>query len=98
MTGGIQIEYSVSGASIPTTVTSLKDTIIPMVKNGLTADQQVIITDTLVYQISGTDHIVVEAGINESVAQKEGKADLVRIEAAKTAFNFAVKKELDKIE
>lgn len=98
MTGGIQIEYSVSGASIPTTVTSLKDTIIPIVKNGLTADQQVIITDTLVYQISGTDHIVVEAGINESVAQKEGKADLVRIEAAKTAFNFAVKKELDKIE
>ncbi len=56
-----------------------------------------IITDTLVYQISGTDHIVVEAGIDESVAQSGGKADLVRIEAAKTAFNTAVKKELDKM-
>ena len=97
MTGGIQIEYAVSGASLPTTVTSLKDTIIPMVKKGLTADQQAIITDTLVYQISGTDHIVVEAGIDESVAQKDGKADLIRIEAAKTAFNTAVKKELDTI-
>ena len=32
MTGGIQIEYSVSGVSLPATVTSLKDTIIPMVK------------------------------------------------------------------
>ncbi len=48
------------------------------------------------YQISGTNHIVVEAGIDESVAQKDGKADFARIEAAKTAFNTAVKKELDK--
>ena len=97
MTGGIQIEYSVSGVSLPATIASLKDTIIPSVKKGLTGDQQAIITDTLVYQISGTDHIVVEAGIDESVAQSEGKADLVRIEAAKTAFNTAVKKELDTI-
>ncbi len=97
MTGGIQIEYSVSGASLPATIASLKDTIIPMVKKELTPDQQVIITDTLIYQISGTDHIVVEAGIDESVAQKDGKSDLVRIEEAKTAFNTAVKKELDMI-
>ena len=97
MTGGIQIEYSVSGVSLPATIASLKDTIIPTVKNGLTPDQETIITDTLVYQISGTDHIVVEAGIDESVAQKDGKSDLVRIEEAKTAFNTAVKKELDMI-
>lgn len=97
MTGGIQIEYSVVGTSLPDTVTSLKDTIIPVVKKELTPDQQSIITDTLVYQISGTDHIVVEAGIDESVAQKDGKADLIRIEVAKSAFNTAVKKELDKI-
>lgn len=99
MTGGIQIEYAVSGASIPATVASLKETIKleGKLRKELTPDQQVIITDTLVYQISGTDHIVVEAGINESVAQKEGKSDLVRIEEAKTAFNTAVKKELDMI-
>ena len=97
MTGGIQIEYSVSGASLPATIASLKDTIVPMVKKELTPDQETIITDTLVYQISGTDHIVVEAGIDESVAQKDGKSDLVRIEEAKTAFNTAVKKELDMI-
>lgn len=47
------------------------------------------------YQISGTDHIVVEAGINEAAAQSDGKADLVRIDAAKAAFSTAVKKELD---
>jgi preprotein translocase SecF subunit len=97
MTGGIQIEYGVSGVSLPDTVASLKETIIPLVKSGLTPDQQAIITDTLVYQISGTDNIVVEAGIDESVVQSAGKADLGRIEAAKTAFNIAVKKELDKL-
>ncbi|MBC7498413.1 protein translocase subunit SecF [Candidatus Gracilibacteria bacterium] len=97
MTGGIQIEYALSGVSLKDTVISLKDSIIPISRKGLTPDQQVIITDTLVYQISGTDHIVVEAGIDESVAQSGGKADLVRIEAAKTAFNTAVKKELDKM-
>ncbi len=32
MTGGIQIEYSISGASLPATIASLKDTIIPSVK------------------------------------------------------------------
>jgi hypothetical protein len=97
MTGGIQIEYGVSGVSLPDTVASLKETIIPLVKSGLTPDQQAIITDTLVYQISGTDHIVVEAGIDESVVQSAGKADLGRIEAAKMAFNIAVKKGLDKL-
>lgn len=99
MTGGIQIEYSVSGVSLPATVSLLKETtkIEGKLRNELTPDQQVIITDTLVYQISGTDHIVVEAGIDESVAQKDGKSDLVRIEEAKTAFNTAVKKELDMI-
>ncbi|NRH21379.1 protein translocase subunit SecF [Candidatus Gracilibacteria bacterium] len=97
MTGGVQIEYNVDGVSLESTVSSLKETIIPQVKNSLPSDQQAIITDTLVYQISGTKHIVVEAGINEAAAQIDGKSDLPRIEAAKTAFNTAVKKELDKI-
>jgi hypothetical protein len=39
----------------------------------------------------------VEAGINESVAQKDGKSDLSRIDAAKMAFNKAIKKELDQL-
>ena len=97
MTGGIQIEYSVEGADLTSTVTSLKEMIIPKAKNQLTAEQRTIITDTLVYQISGTNHVVVEAGIDESVAQKDGKADLVRIEAAKTTFNHSIKMELDSI-
>lgn len=49
------------------------------------------------YQISGTDHLVVEAGINEGVATSDGKTDLGRIEAAKTAFSTAIKRELDTI-
>jgi preprotein translocase subunit SecF len=32
MTGGIQIEYSIEGATVDSTIKSLKDTIIPMVK------------------------------------------------------------------
>ena len=97
MTGGVQIEYSVSGVSLPTTIASLKSTIIPTVKNSLTPDQKAIITDTLVYQVSGTDHIVIEAGIDESAVQSVGKTDLIRIDAAKTVFSTGIKKELDKI-
>ena len=96
MTGGIQLEFSVDGVASDVAIQSLKTTIIPAVKWSLPADQK-IITDTLVYQISGTNHIVVEAGIDESAAQKDGKADFVRIDAAKAAFNGAIKKELDKI-
>ena len=92
MTGGIQLEYSIDGVASDSVVKSLKESIIPVVKSGLPADQQKIITDTLVYQISGTSHIVVEAGIDESVAQKDNKADFVRIETAKTSFNTALKK------
>ena len=97
MTGGIQIEYSIEGVTMDSTIQTLKEKIIPNVKSSLPVDQQKIITDTLVYQISGTNHIVVEAGIDESVAQKDGKADFVSIEAAKWIFNTAVKKELDKM-
>jgi preprotein translocase SecF subunit len=99
MTGGIQIEYSVDGVSPETTVASLKadDGMIARTKQSLSPEQQKIISDTLVYQISGTNHIVVEAGIDESAAQKDGKTDLAQIEVAKTAFSQGVKKQLDKI-
>ena len=97
MTGGIQIEYNIEGVSeLATLVKNLKDTIIPQIKKSLPTDQQTIITDTLVYQISGSRNIVVEAGINEGGAQKDGKADFARIEAAKTAFNQAIRAELEK--
>jgi preprotein translocase SecF subunit len=97
MTGGIQLEFSVDGITPDSAIKSLKDSIIPTVKLALPVDQQKIITDTLVYQISGTNHVVVEAGIDESVSQKDGKADFVRIDAAKASFNMAIKKELDKL-
>ncbi len=32
MTGGIQIEYGIAGVSLPATIASLKDSIIPQVK------------------------------------------------------------------
>ncbi len=94
MTGWVQIEYSIDGVSGASAIKSLKEDIIPRVKASLSSDQQKIITDTLVYQISGTNHIVVEAGIDESMAQKDGKADFARIESAKATFNMATKKEL----
>ena len=97
MTGGIQIEYNISGVSPESTVESLKESIIPLVKKNLNPQEQKIITDTLVYQVSGTDHIVVEAGIDESTSEKDGKVDLVQIDAAKASFSKAVKAELDKI-
>lgn len=49
--------------------------------------QQNIITDTLVYRVTGTDNFVIEAGINESQSRNaQGDVDLEQVDAAKTAF------------
>jgi preprotein translocase subunit SecF len=94
MTGGVQIEYSVSGVSPASVIDALKGGLITTAKSTLTPAEQPIITDTLVYQVSGTDHVVVEAGIDESLATTAGKIDLARVDAAKAAFSQALRKQL----
>jgi preprotein translocase SecF subunit len=94
MTGGVQIEYSVAGVSPASVIDALKWGLITTAKSTLTPTEQPIITDTLVYQVSGTDHIVVEAGIDESLATTGGKVDLARVDAAKAAFSQSLKTQL----
>lgn len=92
MTGGIQIEYSVDGDSSPKQVVDmLKESIMSRVKAGLLPEHQPIITDTLAYQISNTNRIIVEAGIDESWVDKDNKARLDIIESAKENFKLAIK-------
>lgn len=86
ITGGIQIEYSVTGGSVDAVVEETKNTILQTVKAGLTEEQNTAVTDVLVYRVTGTDQFMVEAGINESVYRANGEADLDGIEAAKSAF------------
>lgn len=87
MTGGIQIEYFVSGGEVDRVVESTKTQILAQVEASLDADMQNALTDTLVYRVTGTDHFIIEAGINEAVYKKsDGTSDLDRIEATKVAL------------
>lgn len=98
MTGGIKVEYKVDGTTTQSAVSTLKESIIKDVKNQLPKEYQPIISDVLAYQVSGTNHVLVEAGIDESAALQNGKVDLNRVESAKNAFKDGIKKGLDSIQ
>jgi preprotein translocase SecF subunit len=80
MTGGIQIEYSVAGGDIESLITETREKTIETVRSKLSDEEKKIITDTLVYRVSGSDKFVVEAGVNEDGATPQS------IEQAKTKF------------
>jgi preprotein translocase subunit SecF len=65
MTGGVQIEYNVARGNIDTIVEKTRTEVIEKTKNSLDASTKDIITDTLVYKVSGSEHFIVEAGIHE---------------------------------
>ncbi len=97
ITGGIQMEYLVENGNIDTIV-SKKDEILKNAKWSLDESSGKIITDTLFYRISWTNHFIVEAGIDEVSSGKDAKAQLLTLEKAKTAFQDALKKEFTKLE
>jgi preprotein translocase subunit SecF len=92
MTGGMQIEYSVAGTDVDAVIATTRTKTIDAVRATLSPDAQKIITDTLVYRVSGTDKFIVEAGVNE-----DGSA-LPVIEKAKTAFVTGLTESLAKTE
>jgi preprotein translocase subunit SecF len=61
MTGGIQIEYNVASGDIDAIMERTRATIIDTAREKLADTEKGIITDTLVYRVSGTDNFVVEA-------------------------------------
>lgn len=91
MTGGIQVEYSVSGWSVDAIIENTRTSVLEAARATLTDDAKKVITDAFVYRVSGTDKFVVEAGINE-----EG-IPLDVVESAKTAFVTALDTEYKKI-
>lgn len=80
MTGGMQIEYSVASGDIESMITETREKTIETVHSTLTDEEKKIITDTLVYRVSGSDKFVIEAGVNEDGATPQS------IEQAKTQF------------
>lgn len=80
MTGGMQIEYSVATGDIESIITETREKTIESVRSTLSDEEKKIITDTLVYRVSGTDKFVVEAWVNED------GVTAVAIEAAKSKF------------
>jgi preprotein translocase SecF subunit len=80
MTGGMQIEYQVQKGNIDTIIMDTRDRVIHQVRTSLDSEWQKIITDAVVYRVSGTDRFVVEAWVNEEWVSRES------IEQAKTLF------------
>lgn len=84
MTGGIQVEYSIVAGDVDAIMEKTRTTVIDTARASLDDASKKIITDTLVYRVSGTDKFVVQAWVNE-----EG-ATLDAVEKAKTDFVSAI--------
>jgi preprotein translocase SecF subunit len=80
MTGGMQIEYSVASGDIEMIIEDTRDNILKTVYSTLTEEEKKIVTDTLIYRVSGTDKFVIEAWVNE-----DGMTP-VMVEAVKSKF------------
>lgn len=80
MTGGIQIEYTVAGGDIESIINDTRSNTIEAIRWTLDDQSKKIITDTVVYRVSGTEKFVVEAGINED------GVSITEVEKAKTDF------------
>lgn len=80
MTGGIQVEYKTSGVTAEKAMEMARNTLIDEAKKKLGTEEAKVITDTLVYGISGTENFVIEAGVHE-----EG-VDPKIVESAKSQF------------
>lgn len=62
-------------------IAKVKDTIISAAKVPLTETEKKVITDTIVYRVSGTNDFIIEAGVAENQApMKDGKTDLTVLE------------------
>jgi len=65
MTGGMQIEYSVEQWDIDTAIEQARTKSIPDVLATISEWDRKILTNTLVYRVSGTDKFIVEIWVNE---------------------------------
>jgi preprotein translocase SecF subunit len=92
MTGGIQIEYNLPEGDVDGILNSVRSEVVESAKKSLTADEKKIITDTLVYRISGSNNFIIEAWVTE-----EGVKDLTKVESAKSSFVKHLQTELSKI-
>lgn len=61
MTGGIQIEYTVASGNIDAIISDTRENTVSEARASLNESGKKIITDTLVYRVSGSNKFVVEA-------------------------------------
>lgn len=61
ITGGIQVEYNLPAGDVDTILNPIRQQVIKNTKDRLSEEEKTIITDTLVYGVSGTNNFVIEA-------------------------------------
>lgn len=99
LTGWIQIEYNISNNQSENVLETTKSEILKNVKSELSEDSKKIITDTIVYAISWTENIIVEAGIDESEAKNsDGTTNLEKVDNAKNEFVNKLQEKYNQIE
>lgn len=86
LTGGVQAKYSVENADVEQIISETRHSLIENAKSGLSPEEQQILTDSLVYRISGTNDFMVEVGIDESKAQGDTVTKNNFINTAKEKF------------
>ncbi len=86
MTGGLQIEYTVSGGAVDSVITETRDHILNNAKKSLPENLQKILTDSIVYRVSGTNNFVVQVGVDEKNIEGDKQKKSDQIEIAKNSL------------
>lgn len=86
LTGGVQATYTVESGDIDQAVEKTKNAFISEAEAPLSQEEKEILTDSLVYKVSGTNDFIVEIGIDESKATGDNQAQKASVNAAKEKF------------
>lgn len=85
LTGGVQVKYNVTNIDTEKVISETREKFIAEAKNTLSREEQAILTDFLVYRITGSDDFMIEIGVDEAMTTGDT--------ATKTAFVNATKEK-----
>lgn len=86
LTGGVQATYSTQTGNVDEIISKTKNNFLTEAESSLSEAEKNIITDSLVYKITGTNDFMVEVGIDESMATGDANAKNELVNSAKTNF------------
>lgn len=98
LTGGVQAKYSVQNSNTDTIIKETREKFIDSAKSKLSPEQRAVLTDSLVYGISGSNDFMVEVGVDESKAQGNQTEKSAFINTAKETFFKNLQSEYNSVQ